>query len=81
LTIPSVAPLFSPLLMVKSEIDRVGTSHVPCLSMISIHASDTIMAALEGLWLDWTRRHSETAIQNGLEGCIRLVNIVLAEKR
>lgn len=35
---------------------------------------DTIMATLDGLWLDWERRHSVQAIDNGLEGCVRLVD-------
>ena len=39
--------------------------------------ADTIMATLDGLWLDWERRHDETAIRNGLDGCITLVNAVL----
>ena len=39
--------------------------------------ADTIMATLDGLWLDWERRHDETAIRNGLDGCIALVNAVL----
>lgn len=41
--------------------------------------ADTIMATLDGLWLDWERRRSETAIRNGLDGCIRLVEAVLAQ--
>lgn len=36
--------------------------------------ADTIMATLDGLWLDWERRHDEAAIGNGLDGCIALVN-------
>lgn len=43
--------------------------------------ADTIMATLDGLWLDWGRRHNETAIRNGLDGCIDLVNAVLLEKQ
>lgn len=39
--------------------------------------TDTIMATLDGLWLDWERRHNDPAIRNGLEGCIRLVNAIL----
>jgi AcrR family transcriptional regulator len=39
--------------------------------------ADTIMATLDGLWLDWERRHHEPAIRNGLEGCLQLVNSVL----
>lgn len=38
---------------------------------------DTIMATLDGLWLDWERRQNEQAIENGLEGCVRLVDAVL----
>jgi AcrR family transcriptional regulator len=39
--------------------------------------ADTIMATLDGLWLDWERRHDEHAIRNGLDGCIVLVSSVL----
>ncbi|QIG46520.1 TetR family transcriptional regulator [Nordella sp. HKS 07] len=39
--------------------------------------TDTIMATLDGLWLDWERRQSQEAVDNGLEGCIRLVEAVL----
>jgi hypothetical protein len=35
------------------------------------------MATLDGLWLDWERRHDETAIRNGLDGCIILANAIL----
>lgn len=38
---------------------------------------DTIMATLDGLWLDWERRHDEQALRNGLDGCLCLVNSVL----
>ncbi len=39
--------------------------------------ADTIMATLDGLWLDWERRHDDGAMRNGLDGCIRLVNAVM----
>lgn len=39
--------------------------------------ADTIMATLDGLRLDWERRHDETAIRNGLDGCITLANAIL----
>ncbi|WP_439626796.1 TetR/AcrR family transcriptional regulator [Shinella sp.] len=39
--------------------------------------ADSIMAMLDGLWLDWERHHDDASIRNGLEGCIRLVNAVL----
>lgn len=38
--------------------------------------ADTIMATLDGLWLDWERRQSHDAIDNGLEGCMRLVDAI-----
>lgn len=41
--------------------------------------ADTIMATLDGLWLDWERRHDEAAIGNGLDGCIALVNAKLPQ--
>ena len=31
--------------------------------------SDTIMATLDGLWLDWMRRRDASAVQNGLALC------------
>jgi AcrR family transcriptional regulator len=34
---------------------------------------DTIMATLDGLWLDWVRRGDTKAVRNGLDGCLRLV--------
>lgn len=40
---------------------------------------DTIMATLDGLWLDWERRQSQDAVDNGLEGCLRLVGALLPE--
>lgn len=39
--------------------------------------ADTIMAVLDGLWLDWERRQNGEAVENGLEGCLRLVDAVL----
>nr|WP_280519134.1 TetR family transcriptional regulator C-terminal domain-containing protein [Shinella curvata] len=42
--------------------------------------ADSIMAMLDGLWLDWERHHDDASIRNGLEGCIRLVNAVLPAK-
>ena len=39
--------------------------------------ADTIMAVLDGLWLDWERRRNEDAVENGLEGCLLLVDAVL----
>lgn len=40
--------------------------------------SDTIMATLDGLWLDWLRRRDSQAVQNGLECCMYLVRKILA---
>lgn len=42
--------------------------------------ADTIMATLDGLWLDWERRHDEAAIRNGLDGCALLVDATLAPR-
>nr|WP_316652548.1 TetR/AcrR family transcriptional regulator [uncultured Gellertiella sp.] len=39
--------------------------------------SNTIMATLDGLWLDWQRRQDEEAVRDGLEGCMILVDSVL----
>ncbi|MBL0373350.1 TetR/AcrR family transcriptional regulator [Rhizobium sp. KVB221] len=41
--------------------------------------ADNIMATQDGLWLDWKRRHDDSAIRNGLDGCVMLVNAVLRE--
>lgn len=38
---------------------------------------DHIMATQDGLWLDWIRRRSRTAIDNGLELCLQLVRNTL----
>jgi len=35
--------------------------------------SDTIMATLDGLWLDWMRRRDRSAVENGLRVLIELV--------
>lgn len=34
--------------------------------------ADTIMAALDGLWLDWMRRRDDRAVQNGLTVLLNL---------
>ena len=39
---------------------------------------DTLMAALDGLWLDWMRRRERVALERGLSGCERLVRLSLA---
>ena len=36
-------------------------------------AADAIMAILDGLWLDWTRRRDAAAIEHGLAACLALV--------
>ena len=38
---------------------------------------DTIMATLDGLWLDWERRADRDAIRNGLDASLLLVETVL----
>jgi TetR/AcrR family transcriptional repressor of bet genes len=40
--------------------------------------SDTIIATLDGLWLDWMRRRDSQAVQNGLDCCMYLVRKILA---
>lgn len=40
---------------------------------------DTIMATLDGLWLDWERRQSLEAVDNGLQGCVLLVDALIPE--
>lgn len=42
--------------------------------------SDTIMATLDGLWLDWMRRRDREAIQNGLELCEFLIRKCLTDR-
>lgn len=39
--------------------------------------TDTIMATLDGLWLDWERRQDHQAVDNGLKGCLLLVDALL----
>ena len=39
--------------------------------------TDTLMAALDGLWLDWMRRRDAAGVQNGLEGCMVLIRTLL----
>jgi len=39
--------------------------------------SDTIMATLDGLWLDWARRQDDAAVQRGLQTCVQLAKSVL----
>lgn len=39
--------------------------------------TDTLMATLDGLWLDWMRRRDEAGIRRGLAGCKALVRAVL----
>ena len=38
---------------------------------------DTVMATLDGLWLDWSRRRDPAAIRRGLDGCMVLVKAVV----
>lgn len=40
--------------------------------------ADTVMAALDGLWLDWMRRRDRDALERGLNGCERLIRLILA---
>lgn len=40
--------------------------------------SDLIMAALDGLWLDWMRRRDPQAVANGLAACLDLARFKLA---
>lgn len=60
------------VILQKVADQRGGTAEAVTL------LADTIMATLDGLWLDWERRHSDEAIRNGLDGCILLVNAVIA---
>ena len=39
--------------------------------------TDTLMATLDGLWLDWMRRRDEAGVRNGLRGCMELVRALL----
>lgn len=39
--------------------------------------SDTVMATLDGLWLDWMRRQDAEAITNGLDTCLLIVRQLL----
>ncbi|MGV8951739.1 MAG: TetR/AcrR family transcriptional regulator [Cypionkella sp.] len=39
--------------------------------------ADMIMATLDGLWLDWLRRQDESAVNNGLEGCVLFARLRL----
>ena len=41
--------------------------------------TDLIMATLDGLWLDWMRRHDQTAVQNGLALCLKLAGSELGQ--
>lgn len=43
--------------------------------------SDTIMATLDGLWLDYIRRGDPAAVQNGLETCLFLVRQLLGQEK
>jgi AcrR family transcriptional regulator len=46
----------------------------PLVPQDRIHAlSDTIMATLDGLWLDWMRRRDRAAVENGLRVLLELV--------
>ena len=52
---------------------------VPLVPQDRIHAlSDTIMATLDGLWLDWMRRRDRTAVENGLRVLLELVQLQLS---
>lgn len=39
--------------------------------------ADSIMATLDGLWLDWERRQDEVAVDHGLDACLMLVDLLL----
>ena len=41
--------------------------------------SDTLMATLDGLWLDWMRRRQASAVRNGLDTCLLLAQKLLGE--
>lgn len=50
--------------------DAARRAQVPVLT-------DTLMATLDGLWLDWMRRRDEAGLRNGLAGCMALVRALL----
>ena len=39
--------------------------------------TDTLMATLDGIWLDWMRRRDEAGVTNGLAGCMALIHALL----
>jgi TetR/AcrR family transcriptional regulator, transcriptional repressor of bet genes len=54
---------------------QLETLLAPLLQANRIPAlTDTIMATLDGLWLDWMRRRNRQAVENGLEVILELVS-------
>jgi AcrR family transcriptional regulator len=42
--------------------------------------ADTVMATLDGLWLDWARRQNPAALERGLATCEDLIRLSLVPK-
>lgn len=57
----------------RAELEALlaGIARPERLGQVPVVA-DLVMAALDGLWLDWMRRHDAGAIENGLGLCLRL---------
>jgi AcrR family transcriptional regulator len=67
-------------LHLKTMIEAVaGDREVPAASIAML--VDTIMAMLDGLWLDWERRGSEAAVRNGLDASMLLVEYVMSRTK
>lgn len=58
------------LLLAVAGESEARRAQVPVLT-------DTLMATLDGLWLDWMRRRDEAGLRNGLTGCMALVRALL----
>ncbi|MCL4068288.1 TetR family transcriptional regulator [Pseudomonas sp. GX19020] len=58
------------LLLAVAGDDPARRAQVPLLT-------DTLMATLDGLWLDWMRRRDDAGIRHGLKGCMALVHALL----
>ena len=55
---------------------RLETLLAPLVAADRIAAlTDTIMATLDGLWLDWLRRRDSQAVENGLATLLALVTL------
>ena len=57
----------------RAQLEHLLAPLVPSDRIIAL--TDTIMATLDGLWLDWMRRRDRQAVRNGLDMLLALAEL------